>query len=285
MTDVRRARARQGTTVRSPGSRVRGDIHVHAVQLPDERGVSIASVGPGGQHPSAVQQDQIAAEACRHIEIVGRDDDRQAAALVEPQRASIGSPADRRGPATRLARRAAARPCGSGACFVDRRKAAEPFRLCQRAGNDHSLLLAAGERVERARFEVERAGRRSAPARELEIVRSFDLERPRVRIAAHDRHFQHRVVEGQLRFLRHHGHPRRQVAAPQRARCRCRREARGRPAAVRKPASSRSSVVLPDPFGPRMPTMPPAGNGGGDVVQAPGATSRSRTSARSSRQS
>ena len=91
-----------------------------------------------------------------------------------------------------------------------------------------------------------------------EIVRSFHLERAEMRIPAHQHDLEHRVVERERRFLRNHRDPLRE-RPPRHARYL--RGIESHDAGLRRartPASSRSSVVLPDPFGPRMPTMSPA---------------------------
>ena len=137
--------------------------------------------------------------------------------------------------------------------------------LRKRAGNHDALFFAAGQRVEQTRLEMKRAGCAQRVARNLEIVGAFDLERAQMRIAAHHRHLEHRVLEGELRLLRHHRHPPRDVAARGIVRRSTPSSRRDPPAGCNSPPSSRSSVVLPEPFGPRMPTRPPRGNSGADT--------------------
>ena len=44
-------------------------------------------------------------------------------------------------------------------------------------------------------------------ARDLEIAGPFNFERPKMWIATHRRHLEHRVLERELCLLRHHRHP------------------------------------------------------------------------------
>ena len=109
-------------------------------------------------------------------------------------------------------------------------------------------------------LERQRARRRERLARDREVVRPLDLERaagagsvPSARPRAT------RVVEREVRLLRHDRHAPgerwRGDAADVARRRACTRPRDG----ASNPASTRSSVVLPEPFGPRMPTKPPAG--------------------------
>ena len=69
-------------------------------------GSSIASVAPAASTRPLMQQHQLAAEARRKVQVVGRDDDRQVALAVQLAEESSGSRADRRDPARPSARRA-----------------------------------------------------------------------------------------------------------------------------------------------------------------------------------
>ena len=132
--------------------------------------------------------------------------------------------------------------------------------LRQRRGDDHALLLAAAQRRERPRSSRCAVPVAASASRAIAMIgRPLDLERAEMRVAAHHRDFEHAVVERQLRFLRHHRHPPRDRRARQRSPDRRRPASRGRQSASSVPARQRSSVVLPDPFGPSMPTKPPAG--------------------------
>ena len=106
----------------------------------------------------------------------------------------------------------------------------------------------------------------AAPARN---PGALDLERAEMRVAAHQDHFEDGVVERQVRFLGHDRH------APRQHRARdapqvlpVERDAAGR--GLRVPASTFSSVVLPDPFGPRIPTQRHLS---GDLDETPRSTS------------
>ena len=133
--------------------------------------------------------------------------------------------------------------------------------LGQRRGDHHALLLAAAERGEVAIFERGRARRAPAPrGRSRRSAGPSTSNTPEMRVAAHQHHLHHRVVEGELRLLRHDGHAAgerrgacsRPAAGP--SRCTCPLVGR------RVPDSIRSSVVLPEPFGPSTPTTAPAGD-------------------------
>ena len=99
----------------------------------------------------------------------------------------------------------------------------------------------------------------SARARQLVVPRAFDLERAEVRIAPHQHDFEHRVVEREVRLLRHDRHAPRQQRARHPPQVLPVEHHAARTVGFRVPASTFSSVVLPDPFGPRMPTNPPSG--------------------------
>ena len=129
-------------------------------------------------------------------------------------------------------------------------------RLRQRAGNDDALFFTAAERHVGASGEVVGAGGGERISRQREVARSFELERTKMRMAAHQHHFHHRVVEGRVRFLRHNGQCR--------AMSRRERPASEMPfsdtwpcAGCSTPLKSFSSVVLPQPFGPSSPVSDP----------------------------
>ena len=96
-----------------------------------------------------------------------------------------------------------------------------------------ALLFAAAEGAERAIGQRARAGGVERRQRARHVIRSFDLEGAQVRIPPHQHDFEHRVVEREMRLLRHDRHlagelrPRNsaQVAAvqPDRAAGRCER--------------------------------------------------------------
>ena len=124
--------------------------------------------------------------------------------------------------------------------------------LRQRARDDDALLLAAAQRGERAALEGKRARRRQRLARDGDVRGPSSANGPEVRIAAHQRDFEHRVVEGETGFLRHDRDPPRDLGARHAGEVDA--VERTRPlAGPSMPASSRSSVVLPEPFGPRIP--------------------------------
>ena len=50
-------------------------------------------------------------------------------------------------------------------------------------------------------------------ARDGEVVRAFELEQPEMRMPAHQHHLEHRVLECEMRFLRHDGDPARHRAS------------------------------------------------------------------------
>jgi hypothetical protein len=64
---------------------------------------------------------------------------------------------------------------------------------------------------------VIRSGGPQCLARNLEIGRALDLERSKMRIPPHRRHLEHRVLEGELRLLRHHCHAARHSCTRDRA--------------------------------------------------------------------
>ena len=129
-------------------------------------------------------------------------------------------------------------------------------RLRQRGGNHHALLLAAAERVERRASKPRRARCRERLTRKPEIVGSFDFERPQVRVAAHQHHLEHRVRERRMRLLRNDGDAPGDCRPPHRA-IGCAIHRTTPAVGPSTPASILSSVVFPDPFGPRMPTAAP----------------------------
>ena len=107
-------------------------------------------------------------------------------------------------------------------------------------------------------------------ARDGEIARPFELEQPEMRMPAHQHHLEHGVLEGELRLLRHHRNPLSDRRAATAGRAAHRRAAPSQRVGRRVPLSSRSSVVLPDPFGPEDADDAAAGDVGGDVVETPG---------------
>ena len=98
---------------------------------------------------------------------------------------------------------------------------------------------------------------RERVARDLLIGGAFELERAEVRVAAHQHHVEHAEVEGRVRFLRHNRDAAREIAPRQLVdRPSVEQHAR-RIAGGSTPAMMRSSVVLPEPFGPSRPTIVP----------------------------
>ena len=134
---------------------------------------------------------------------------------------------------------------------------APPVICAMRRGDDDALLFSTAERRERPRLERLGARRRQRLARDREVARAL---RPRMRRDARS------VPSGRLR-----GPCSRTRGAFPAARPPCgARWRRGEsdeigtpssvtrpPAGCRVPASSRSSVVLPEPLGPISPTNPP----------------------------
>ena len=201
-------------------------------------GVSTSAVGPLAMTRPSRSITISLTDCRRQVQVVRRDDDRHAALAIETR--------DERRDLELIAE------IERGRRFVEQQNLG---RLRQRRGDDHALLLAAAERAESAILERRRARRAKRIARDREVVGPFELEQPEMRMPAHQDHLEHRVLEGQLRLLRHDRHALgdRRVASsgcsgvPSSSTC---------PAVGRRvPLSKRSSVVLPDPFGPRMPTM------------------------------
>ena len=76
--------------------------------------------------------------------------------------------------------------------------------LLREGARDHdALLLAAGERGEAPAFQRGGARRGEGLPRERHVARPFELERAEMRVAAHEGDLEHRVVEREVRFLRH----------------------------------------------------------------------------------
>jgi hypothetical protein len=92
-----------------------------------------------------------------------------------------------------------------------RRRILERPDLRQCAGDDHPLLLASTERLEQPRLEIERAGGGERLACDRDISWALDLECTEVRIAAHEDDLQDRVVEREVRLLRHDRHTAREL--------------------------------------------------------------------------
>ena len=140
--------------------------------------------------------------------------------------------------------------------------------LRQRAGDDDALLLAAGQRRERPIGQVRGAGGVERLAGEREVARSFEFERARGGGSVPSARSRARCTR------RRGGFPggRRPDAAPARASgstVRLRPRQRHRACAGwSRPASRRSSVVLPEPFGPEDADDAAALDGHADVVDA-----------------
>ena len=182
------------------GSRVRGDIDVDAVQLADQRRLEHRRGRAGRQDAPLMQQHELVAEARRKIQIVRRDDDRQVALAVQPceNRANFELVGEiERGrrlvEQSRMSGLCASAPAMTTRCF------SPPDSVLNRRDCEMTVPVA---RSARARWRDRRA---------------FDLERAEVRIAAHRRHFEHRVLEGELRLLRNHRHAPRHRRARDRA--------------------------------------------------------------------
>ncbi len=86
------------------------DVHVglHPIQRTEVRARQHLRDGPGGHDPALAQQHEVAADAGRQVQVVGRDDDRHAPRLVEFGQQTGRSRAGPRDRATTSARRAAA---------------------------------------------------------------------------------------------------------------------------------------------------------------------------------
>ncbi len=143
--------------------------------------------------------------------------------------------------------------------------------LRQRRRDDDALLFAAAQRREGPRRQIWPCRSSAGRPRRRDIRRALDLEGAEARIPAHQHDLEHRVVEREMRFLRNDGEPSREPAAS------------GRPTPVRRrgrdaspgsglsvPASSFRSVVLPEPFGPSMPTSAPRAT----AIETPSTTKR-----------
>ena len=209
----------------------------------------------GGEHDAVLQEHQRLAQAGREVEIVRRDDDgdRRAALQVAQQRGDFELIGRDRAPPS--ARRAAgcrvSRPWLSGS---------ESREICASAAAMMTRCFSPPLSVANSRSSsVARARRRQRVARDRDVARALDLERRQVRIASHQDDFERREVERQVRFLRHDGHPPRHRRARHARADRRRRATPGRSRADACRPAARSSVVLPEPFGPRIPTKPPAG--------------------------
>ena len=218
--------------------------------------VRTSSVVAVGHDLAVADHQQPVAQRPSQPEVVRRDHDRDAAILVEPaqqrRHLELVAEIERR---RRLVEQEKA--WVAGAPQGRRSPAACDLPQCRR---DHdALLLAAAQRCEQPVLQVQRAGRRQRLLDHRDIGGPFDLERAEMRVAPHHRDFGHGVVERQLRLLRHDRHAPRQRRAARTSREVRRPASPSRAADCRVPASIRSSVVLPDPFGPRMPTMPAAG--------------------------
>ena len=232
---------RSGTTVRRPAPAWNVNVRLDAVERADPIGGQHLLCRSRGQHFAVLQQHQRAAQAGGEVEVVGRDRDRHRLAPLQiaqqlGQLQLVGEiERDRR-----LVQKQ--QPAAGG-----------PRDLRQRGRDDDALLFPAAERAELAVLERQRAGRRQRVARDREIGRALDLERAEVRIAPHQDDFAHAVVEGEVRLLRHDRHAARERPARRPLETRAVEHTRPRDGR-RTPASTRSSVVLPEPFGPRMPT-------------------------------
>ena len=94
-------------------------------------------------------------------------------------------------------------------------------------------------------------------ARDREIVGPFELEQPEMRMAAHEHHLDAPCTRRRAASPAGTTAIRRATARRDSSRQRHAVEQHLPAVGTRVPLSRRSSVVLPDPFGPRMPTMPP----------------------------
>ena len=129
-------------------------------------------------------------------------------------------------------------------------------RLRKRAGDDDALFLAAAEGAN-GRDSNDAVPVASSACRAMaRSVRPFERERAEMREAAHQHHVEHAEVERSRGLLRDD--------AIRRARSRRVSCSSGRPVELHAaaggasmPARICSSVVLPDPFGPRRPTIAP----------------------------
>ena len=93
-------------------------------------------------------------------------------------------------------------------------------RLREGAGDDDALFLAAAQRHVAAIGQMCRACRLERLSRDGEVRGPFELKRAEVRMAPHQHHLHHGVIEGGMRLLRHDRDVARQLAArhrPERA--------------------------------------------------------------------
>ena len=196
-----------------------------------------ASTRPPRISTSVSHIDAARFRSCVAITIVTRA--RGAAAAAARRRR-----AGRRGRATRSARRAAGR----------RRPAPARSRSRRAASRRRSAPRTDGRPGARCRWP------RAPLARSRDRAGPSNSNVPEMRVTAHQHHVEHRVVERRMRLLGHDGDAPRQRAPAVGRRRRGRRAPRVRWPGRSTPDNSRSSVVLPQPFGPSSPVNEPAGN-------------------------
>ena len=205
--------------------------------------VSTSLGRPVRDDAAVLQQDELAAQRRRQVQIVRRHDHRRAALAVQARRAARRFRTGSRGRATPSARRAAARrdACASAPAMTTR-CFSPPLSVANGATRAPRCR---SRRAHRARWP----GRRRLRARTRRDADSGPSARCRATVKSN----VECVSCGTTAMRR--ASSRRDKRATRRAVER----ARVRAAGVSVPASSCSSVVLPEPFGPSRPTIAPRG--------------------------
>src|SRR5262249_20100710 len=157
-----------------------------------------------GEHSTAREQDDARAEVGGQAEIMRRQDDRDAvrgAELLE-ERGDLELIPEIEGGGRLVEEQQRRSVLGV--------RTLGQLRHCR--GKHYRRALAAAERAELTMSEGSRPSRLERSGSGREILRSLDLERAEVRVAAHERDLERAVVERQDRFLRHDREPARELA-------------------------------------------------------------------------
>ncbi len=220
---------------------VKADVGFDVVELPDgERAVEHIARGSLGKHAAGTHEDQRShSDAARFRSCVA---------------STIVTPVIPVQPGQERCHFELIREIERCRGFVEQQHV---WRLRERTCDDDALLFSAAERHVWSRRKMRGTGGRQRFLRDCNVFGSLELEDAEIRVASHQRHLEHAVVECGMGLLRYERDVARQFAAGNAAQI-------VRPFNViapwsgcSTPAISRSRVVLPHPFGPRSPVSEP----------------------------
>src|SRR5947207_3948137 len=185
------------------GASVELHVRIDVVQLSNRLAGEHVSRCPRREDAAAAHHDELLTHRRREIQVMCREHHRHLPLAIQT--------GQQRGDFELISE---VERCGR---FVEQQ---DLGRLREGAGDDDALFLAAAQRHVAAIAQMCCACRLERLSRDVEVSGPFELKRAEVRMAPHQHHLHHGVIEGGMRLLRHDRDVARQLAArhrPERA--------------------------------------------------------------------